>query len=171
MSASRWTRISWPIRRRSSRGRTRPRSGYGALDDFGVHPLSLIHTLLGGVARVCGHMSKAYPDRPLAGGGRRPVETHDIATVLIELDERRVGPSRLQPRGMGAQGSHLRADLRIAGHSRVRPGALQRNAALRGRRTGGDARVPHHPGRARTTRLTTASRRLRAMGSASTTSR
>jgi predicted dehydrogenase len=60
-------------------------SGYGALDDFGVHPLSLIHTLLGGIARVCGHMSKAYPDRPLADGGRRPVETNDIATVLIEL--------------------------------------------------------------------------------------
>jgi predicted dehydrogenase len=61
-------------------------SGHGALDDFGVHPLSLIHVLLGTVARVCGHVSRAYPDRPLPEGGRRAVETYDIASALIELE-------------------------------------------------------------------------------------
>ena len=60
-------------------------SGYGALDDFGVHPLSLITTLLGPVERVMANMSKPYPDRPLRDGGRRTVETYDIASVLVEL--------------------------------------------------------------------------------------
>jgi len=66
--------------------RSEAASGYGALDDFGVHGFSLIHTLVGPVARVCGQMAKPYPDRPLAGGGRRAVETADIASALIELE-------------------------------------------------------------------------------------
>jgi predicted dehydrogenase len=61
-------------------------SGHGALDDFAVHPLSLIRVLLGGVSRVCAHMAKPYAERPLPGGGRRAVETHDIATALMELE-------------------------------------------------------------------------------------
>ena len=60
-------------------------SGYGALDDFGVHPLSLIHYLFGKVERVMAHLSKPYADRPLKGGGRRAVETYDIASILFEL--------------------------------------------------------------------------------------
>lgn len=61
-------------------------SGYGTLDDFGVHGFSLIHALLGPVARACGQMVKPYPERPTAEGGRRPVETADIASALIELE-------------------------------------------------------------------------------------
>jgi predicted dehydrogenase len=61
-------------------------SGYGALDDFGVHGFSLIQTLIGPVARVCGQMAKPYPDRPVGIGGRRAVETADIASALIELE-------------------------------------------------------------------------------------
>jgi predicted dehydrogenase len=60
-------------------------SGYGALDDFGVHPLSLIHYLFGKVERVMAHLSKPYADRPLKGGGRRALETYDIASILFEL--------------------------------------------------------------------------------------
>jgi predicted dehydrogenase len=60
-------------------------SGYGALDDFAVHPLSLIATLFGRVERVFTHQAKPYPDRPVAGGGRRAVETSDIASTLFEL--------------------------------------------------------------------------------------
>lgn len=60
-------------------------SGYGAPDDFGVHPLSIIHYLFGGVARVMANLSKPYADRPLAGGGRRAVESFDIASILLEL--------------------------------------------------------------------------------------
>jgi predicted dehydrogenase len=59
-------------------------AGYGALDDFAVHPLSLISTLFGGVESVFGEMSKPYADRPHQGG-RRAVETYDIATALLRL--------------------------------------------------------------------------------------
>ncbi|MFZ2102433.1 MAG: Gfo/Idh/MocA family oxidoreductase, partial [Oricola sp.] len=61
-------------------------SGYGALDDFAVHPLSLIWTLFGRVGSVMADMAKPYPDRPLADGGRREVETHDIASVLFRME-------------------------------------------------------------------------------------
>ncbi|AWC21105.1 Glucose--fructose oxidoreductase precursor [Aminobacter sp. MSH1] len=61
-------------------------SGYGALDDFAVHPLSLISALFGRVERVMCDMAKPYPDRQVTGGGRRAVETYDIASSLIHLD-------------------------------------------------------------------------------------
>ena len=61
-------------------------SGYGALDDFAVHPLSLIGVLFGRVARVVCRMSRPYPDRPLPSGERRTLESHDIASALIELE-------------------------------------------------------------------------------------
>ncbi len=61
-------------------------SGYGALDDFAVHPLSLLHSLVGRVTRVFAHQAKPYVDRPTADGGRRAVETFDIASVLAELE-------------------------------------------------------------------------------------
>jgi predicted dehydrogenase len=60
-------------------------SGYGALDDFAVHPLSLIKVLFGGVEAVMADMAMPYPDRPLKDGGRRAVETYDIASVLMQL--------------------------------------------------------------------------------------
>src|SRR4051812_44844645 len=87
-------------------------SGHGALDDFGVHPLSLVKTLLGGVARVCGHMSRAYPDRPLPDGSRRPVETHDIASVLIELEN---GASGLLAFNRAAWGARAALPCRSSG--------------------------------------------------------
>jgi predicted dehydrogenase len=59
-------------------------AGYGALDDFAVHPLSLIGALLGRPTSVFGEMSKPYADRP-DGAGRRAVETSDIATALLRL--------------------------------------------------------------------------------------
>ncbi|KQZ94335.1 myo-inositol 2-dehydrogenase [Mesorhizobium sp. Root157] len=61
-------------------------SGYGALDDFAVHPLSLISVLFGRVARVMCDMAKPYKDRVTADGGRRAVETYDIASVLMRLE-------------------------------------------------------------------------------------
>lgn len=60
-------------------------SGYGALDDFAVHPLSLIQTLFGNPTRVFAHQAKPYADRPAADGRRRAVETYDIASVLFEV--------------------------------------------------------------------------------------
>lgn len=79
-------------------------SGYGALDDFGVHPLSLVTTLLGPVERVMANMSKPYADRPLKQGGRRTVETYDIASVLIELANGASGVIALSRTAWGRKG-------------------------------------------------------------------
>jgi predicted dehydrogenase len=79
-------------------------SGHGALDDFGVHALSLIWILFGGVRRVCGHMAKPYADRPLREGGRHAVETYDIATTLIELDNGASGVIALNRSAWGRKG-------------------------------------------------------------------
>ena len=62
-------------------------SGYGALDDFGVHPLSMLSVLFGPVTNVFAHLAKPYPDRPTKEGTRRNVETYDIASVLVELGD------------------------------------------------------------------------------------
>lgn len=59
-------------------------SGYGALDDFGVHTLSLLSVLAGPVRRVVAQAAKPYADRP-GPDGPRAVENHDIANVLMEL--------------------------------------------------------------------------------------
>jgi len=80
------------------------RSGYGALDDFGVHPLSLIETLFGPVSRVMAHMSKPFAERPLADGSRRAVETHDIASVLFELGNGASGVMALNRSAWGRKG-------------------------------------------------------------------
>ncbi|MCJ7997312.1 Gfo/Idh/MocA family oxidoreductase [Rhizobium cremeum] len=61
-------------------------SGYGALDDFAVHPLSLLFKLFGHVESVVTDMVKPYPTRPLKDGGDREVENHDIASVLMKLE-------------------------------------------------------------------------------------
>ena len=61
-------------------------SGYGALDDFAVHPLSLVSVLVGRVARVMCDMARPYADRRTVDGGRRAVETYDIASILMRLE-------------------------------------------------------------------------------------
>ncbi len=61
-------------------------SGYGALDDFAVHPLSLLFVLFGHVTRVVTDMVKPYAERPLKDGGSRAVENHDIASMLLSLE-------------------------------------------------------------------------------------
>jgi predicted dehydrogenase len=95
--------------------RSQASSGYGALDDFGVHPMSLIATLIGPPSEVFGEMSKPYPDRA-DGGGRRTVETFDIATALLRMADGASGTiqvsrsswgrkSRLQLQAFGARGA------------------------------------------------------------------
>jgi len=80
------------------------KSGYGALDDFGVHPVSLIHTLLGRIARVLGHQAMPYATRPVPGAPPRAVETHDIASVLCELDTGASGVIALSRSAWGRKG-------------------------------------------------------------------
>lgn len=79
-------------------------SGHGALDDFGVHALGLIQVLVGHVRRVCGHLAKPYAGRPVREGGRRRVETDDIATTLIELENGASGLIALNRSAWGRKG-------------------------------------------------------------------
>src|SRR6185369_15863081 len=59
-------------------------NGWGAIDDFAVHPLSLILTLFGPIERVMCDMSKPYPTRKTPEG-EREVEVYDLATILMRL--------------------------------------------------------------------------------------
>jgi predicted dehydrogenase len=79
-------------------------SGYGALDDFGVHPLSLIQYLFGSITRVMANMAMPYADRPAPEGGRRRVETYDIASVLFELNGGASGVMALDRSAWGRKG-------------------------------------------------------------------
>jgi predicted dehydrogenase len=83
--------------------RSQESSGYGALDDFAVHPLSLIMTLIGAPSEVFGEMSKPYPDRP-DGGGRRPVQTFDVATALIRMADGASGTIQVSRAAWGRKG-------------------------------------------------------------------
>ena len=121
--------------------RSEASAGYGALDDFAVHPLSLISTLIGLPSAVFGEMSKPYPDRP-DGGGRRAVETFDIATALLRMEDGVVGNDPRQPLRLGPQGTAAIAAVRGPWRDHIRPGAVQRGRPLRRRRAGGAARVP-----------------------------
>lgn len=87
-------------------------SGYGALDDFGVHPLSLLQYLFGNLARVMAHMSKPYQTRPLTDGAQRAVETFDTASILFELE---MGASGVMALNRSAWGRKGRISLQIFG--------------------------------------------------------
>ena len=78
-------------------------NGWGAIDDFGVHPLSLIRTLFGGVARVMCDMAKPYPTRK-SGSGERDVEVYDIATILMRLENGASGHIALSRTAWGRKG-------------------------------------------------------------------
>lgn len=78
-------------------------NGHGALDDFGVHPLSLISTLFGGVSRVMCDMAKPYPTRKTPEG-KREVEVYDIATILLRLENGASGLIALSRTAWGRKG-------------------------------------------------------------------
>ncbi|MBX3568915.1 MAG: Gfo/Idh/MocA family oxidoreductase [Rhizobiaceae bacterium] len=79
-------------------------SGYGALDDFAVHPLSLITKMFGRVARVITDMTKPFADRALPGGGRRAVETYDVASSLFHLENGIAGTLLVNRSAWGRKG-------------------------------------------------------------------
>ncbi|MGH6945811.1 MAG: Gfo/Idh/MocA family protein [Kiloniellales bacterium] len=81
-------------------------SGLGALDDFGVHPLSLIRTLCDAPVRaVFGEQAKPYPTRPtVAGGAPRAVETFDVATALLRLADGTAATLQLNRSAWGRKG-------------------------------------------------------------------
>jgi predicted dehydrogenase len=86
-------------------------AGYGALDDFAVHPMSLISILFGMPAEAFGEMSKPYPDRP-DGKSRRPVENHDIASALLRMENGASGSIQVSRCAWGRKG---RLQLQIFG--------------------------------------------------------
>lgn len=79
-------------------------SGHGALDDFGVHPLSLLTVYFGRVARVIADMAKPYPTRRTESGEERAVETADIANVLFRLENGISGTLQLNRSAWGRKG-------------------------------------------------------------------
>ena len=65
--------------------------------------MSLISTLIGLPSAVFGEMSKPYADRP-DGGGRRAVETFDIATALLRMEDGASGTIQVNRCAWGRKG-------------------------------------------------------------------
>jgi predicted dehydrogenase len=87
-------------------------AGYGALDDFAVHPLSLLWMLSGHVVEVVADMGRPHADRPTGDGSRRNVENHDLASVLCRTAD---GPSAVLLANRAAWGRKGRIALQIFG--------------------------------------------------------
>ncbi len=87
-------------------------SGYGAADDFMVHELSLIWSLVGPVTRVSGDMARPYADRAVPAGGRRAVETFDVANAFFRLEN---GASGVMIANRAAWGRKGRIAVQIFG--------------------------------------------------------
>ncbi|WP_332718461.1 Gfo/Idh/MocA family protein [Pelagibacterium mangrovi] len=79
-------------------------SGYGAPDDFGVHPLSILATLFGPVERIMADLAKPFATRPTAEGKAREVETFDIAHILLRLAGGIAGSIQLSRSTWGRKG-------------------------------------------------------------------
>ncbi|MGV8937838.1 MAG: Gfo/Idh/MocA family protein [Allorhizobium sp.] len=87
-------------------------SGYGALDDFAVHPLSLLFVLFGHVDSVVVDLAKPYATRPSTNGSARAVENYDIASVLMRMES---GVSAVLMANRSAHGRKGRIALQIYG--------------------------------------------------------
>jgi predicted dehydrogenase len=61
-------------------------SGYGALDDFGVHAFSLLAALSVTPRAVAADMGKPFGERLTDDGVLRQVETYDVASLLLRFD-------------------------------------------------------------------------------------
>jgi predicted dehydrogenase len=61
-------------------------SGFGALDDFGVHAFSLLAALGFAPRSVAADMAKPYAERLTGDGASREVETYDVASLLLRFD-------------------------------------------------------------------------------------
>lgn len=80
------------------------RSGYGALDDFAVHPLSMLSVLHERITSVIADMARPYPQRPTTDGGRRAVENHDIAQALFRTQSGASGVLMVNRSAWGRKG-------------------------------------------------------------------
>ena len=92
--------------------RSQESSGYGALDDFAVHPYESDLDFARRLQReVFGEMRKPYADRP-DGAGRRRVENFDIATALLRMEDGASGAIQVNRCAWGRKG---RLQLQIFG--------------------------------------------------------
>ena len=87
-------------------------SGLGAPDDFAVHPMSLVFTLIGMPREAFGELVKPYPDRPDASGRR--VSRHSTSRPPFAHGRRGVGDDPGQPLRLGSQGPHPAPNFRGA---------------------------------------------------------
>ena len=86
-------------------------NGYGALDDFGVHPLSLVKVLFGRVQSVVCEQAKPHATRNTPQGPRA-VEVWDIASALFRLESGISGMLAIDRAAWGRKG---RIQLQIFG--------------------------------------------------------
>jgi predicted dehydrogenase len=78
-------------------------SGIGALDDFGVHALSLLSVLAPPIEALVCDMSRPIAQRP-SGEGAGQVETHDSATALLRFAGGATGTLALNRAAWGRKG-------------------------------------------------------------------
>jgi len=83
-------------------------NGYGAIDDFAVHPLSLVLTLFGGIERVMCDMAKPYPTRTTPQGERILMRLANGASGFITVSRTAWGrKGRIAIQIFGGKGSIL----------------------------------------------------------------
>jgi predicted dehydrogenase len=87
-------------------------AGAGALGDLGAHIVSMAHTLMGGIAEVCGDLTTVVKERPLAGSGMRRVENEDQAQFLVRFAS---GASGTVEASRVAQGRKMGLGFEITG--------------------------------------------------------
>jgi predicted dehydrogenase len=86
--------------------------GGGVLADLGSHALATAEYLLGPIARVMGDCVTAIPSRPDGSGGRRAVETDDIARAFLRFES---GASGSIEASWVAAGRKMQHDFEVYG--------------------------------------------------------
>ncbi len=90
----------------------RAESGHGALDDFAVHPLSLLQRLCGLPVEVMADAARPYETLKDAHGVDKKVETFDIASALMRFRDGLTGTLIVNRSAWGRKG---RIALQILG--------------------------------------------------------
>ncbi|MBP1859354.1 Gfo/Idh/MocA family protein [Rhizobium herbae] len=82
----------------------RVESGYGALDDFAVHPLSLLQRLCGLPVEVMADAARPFKTLKGADNEDKPVETFDIAAALMRFRDGLTGTLIVNRSAWGRKG-------------------------------------------------------------------
>jgi predicted dehydrogenase len=78
-------------------------SGYGVIDDFGCHTVSLAHLLVGDIISVSAVAAKPFATRP-SDDGPRAVETDDVVHAVVTFVEGAVGTVTVSRSAWGHKG-------------------------------------------------------------------